>query len=87
MDLRVGRVPSEATLLLALANLAESGQHAELPGYVGVNVVIEQDERRLFGFTLFAGHRSPAISASDHVGGTDHCRSCPFHRCRHPGRG
>jgi hypothetical protein len=54
MDLKVGSISSEAMLPLLLANLAEAREAAQLLRYVGLNVVVEQDERRLLRLPFFA---------------------------------
>lgn len=78
VDLRIGGVSTEATFSLPLADLAESGHCAQLLGDADLDVVVEQDEGRLFGLSLFAAwHRRADVSAWRRGAGMGRCRSCP----------
>ena len=64
VDLGVPGVPSKAALFLSLPNLAKARQASEALGDVCLNIVIEEDEWRLLGFSrLPSRHRLGHVSA------------------------
>ena len=78
MDFWIGGISAEPVLTFLLTNLAEPRHVGQLFGHVSLDVVVEQDERRLLRLSILAlRHSWAAVSASGHVEGTDRSRSYP----------
>jgi hypothetical protein len=79
VNLRIASVPSEPLLPLCFTDLSKSGKPNKFCGNTRLNVVVEQNERRLSSLPDFSPRHSPRPSASDPLAERGRSHSCPCH--------